>query len=88
MRQIILNYICLILIPMMAGFLLRFLFRHSKKAYLISLCLTVLSAAAWIAAYTIPSHGSERYFVYALMITSAATASLLTGVIICLKRRK
>ncbi len=86
MKQIILNYLCLIVFPLIFGVIIRFSCRRMKRAYFVTIGLIVLSVIAWIAAEVIPSHGNEQNGLLALIVTSVAVGSLLTGTLIKLKR--
>lgn len=85
MKQIILNYLCIVGLPLALGLAVRFAFRHVKRGYLITMGLITLALAAWIVVWTVPSYGSEQNGLLAIMATCAATASLLTGAILRLK---
>ena len=86
MGQIIINYLGLVMIPLFAGFLIRFLCRRTKRPYVVTLCLAVLMAAAWIAERTLPVNGSERYVLLAVQASCAAAASLVTEGVFALRR--
>lgn len=86
MSQILLNYLQLVIIPMLIGFIVRFCCRRRKNAYRVTVFFVIFALAAWIAAYIIPAHGSELYGLVALQITCAAVASLLSGLVIWLKK--
>ena len=88
MKQIIFNYLCVLIIPALIGFLGRFLFRRAKRGYLITVALLALTILGWIAANVIPSHGSELYAIRAMMITSASVAALVTEVMIRFKSKR
>ena len=87
MRQIIWNYMGIFVIPMVIGFVVRLLCHRITKAHFVTIGLLLLTVAAWAAAYVIPSHGSELYGILALMVTSAAIGSLLTGFVIRMKHK-
>ena len=82
MKQIIFNYLCVLIIPALIGFLVRFLFRRAKKGSLITAALIALAVLSWIVATVIPSHGSELYAIRAMMVTSASVAALMTDMVI------
>lgn len=80
MRQIILNWLYVFIGPPVLGLALRFFCRRRKKAYLITICLLLLTAAAWIVVWTVPSRGSELYGLTALQASLAAAGSLSAGI--------
>ena len=82
MKQIIINYLGLFIVPALIGFVVRFLLRRSKKGYWVTVGLVILTLIGWMAANVIPTHGSELYGVLALMVTSVTVASLVTGLLI------
>ena len=82
MKQIIFNYLCVLIIPALIGFLLRFSFRRAKKGSLITAALIALAVLSWIVATVIPSHGSELYAIRAMMVTSSSVAALMTDMVI------
>ena len=82
MKQIIFNYLCVLIIPALIGFLLRFFFRRAKKGSLITAALIALAVLSWIVATVIPSHGSELYAIRAMMVTSSSVAALMTDMVI------
>ena len=88
MGQIAWNYLGIFLIPIFAGFAARFFCRRRRKTWLMTACWVLLAAAAWLAAATVPNHGSELYGALALMASSVAIASLLTGLVLRLNGRK
>jgi len=88
MGQIILNYIFIFVIPLIVGLALRLLFRRVKRAYWITVGLLIFAVAAWVIAATVPTHGSERYGLLAVQMTSGAIGALLTGLVIHWKRKK
>lgn len=82
MKQIIFNYLCVLIIPALIGFLLRFFFRRAKRGSLITAALIALAVLSWIVATVIPSHGSELYAIRAMMVTSSSVAALMTDMVI------
>jgi protein-S-isoprenylcysteine O-methyltransferase Ste14 len=81
MGQIIINYLGIFMIPLFAGFLIRFLCRRTKRPYVVTLCLAVLMAAAWIAERTLPANA-----LLAVQASCAAAASLVTEGVFALRR--
>ena len=86
MGQIIKNYMFIFVVPFLIGITVRFLCRRIQRAYLITWVFIVFAVIGWIVYYVVPSYGSEVYGIIALMVTSAATGSLLTGIAFSLKR--
>lgn len=82
MKQIIINYLGLFIVPALVGFTVRFLLLRSKKGYLVTEGVAILTLISWVAANVIPTHGSEVCGVLTLMVTSAAVASFVTGLVI------
>lgn len=80
MRQIILNWLYVFIGPPVLGLAFRFFCHRRKKAYLITICLLLLTAAAWIVVWTVPNRGSELYGLTALQVSLAAAGSLSAGI--------
>lgn len=87
MGQIILNYLFIFVIPLLLGFAIRFFGRNIVRAYFITVFFMGLVVITRMAAWVIPSHGSEQNALLAVQASCAAVASLLTGVVISLKRK-
>ena len=79
MKQILLNYLGVLIIPVLIGFIVRFLFRRAKKGYLVTVAFACLTVIGWTVYYAIRTRGGELFGIWALMITSAAAASFITG---------
>lgn len=88
MTQIIMNYLGVLIIPVLIGFLVRFLLRRKKKGYWVTVAFTVLTAVGWILYNALRMRGGELIGIWALMISSAAVASFLTGFIVRLKKKE
>jgi len=88
MKQIIMNYLGIFIVPALIGFAVRFLLRRSQKGYWVTVGLAILTVIGWIAANTIPNHGSELYGILALMMTSALAGSFVTGLVVRLKANR
>lgn len=86
MGQIIVNYMGVFVIPVIIGASVRLLCRRTAHACFATAGFFILAIAAWAAVGTIPSHGSELYGILALQVTSAAAASLLTGLVLFLRK--
>lgn len=87
MRQIILNWLYVFIGPLVIGLALRFFCRRWKRAYLITLCLLLLTALAWTLAWTAPQ-GLEWYGLAALQASLAAAGSLAAGAALWLAGKK
>ena len=79
MKQIILNYLGVLIIPVLIGVIIRFLFRRAKNGYFVTVAFSCLSVMGWIVYEVIRTRGGELFGIWALMITSAAIASFVTG---------
>lgn len=88
MKQIIMNYLCVFIVPALIGFAVRFLLRRTPKGYWITAGLVILTIIAWVAANVIPNHGSELYGILALMVTSALVGSFVTGLLVRPKAKR
>lgn len=76
MKQIILNWLLIFIGPPVLGFAVRLFCRRWKRAYFITVCPLLLTAAAWIAVWTVPIRGSELYGLTAWQASLAAAGSL------------
>lgn len=79
MKQNILNWLFIFIGPPVLGFAVRLFCRRWKRAYFITVCLLLLTAAAWIAVWTVPIRGSELYGLTAWQASLAAAGSLAAG---------
>ena len=50
-----------------------------EKGIFITICLLLLTAAAWTVAWTVPNRGSELYGLTAWQASLAAAGSLAAG---------
>lgn len=50
MGQIVVNYVCIFIIPITISFAARFFCRRARKAYLVTVCPVLLAIMAWVAA--------------------------------------
>lgn len=76
MKQNILNWLFIFIGPPVLGFAVRLFCRRWKRAYFITVCPLLLTAAAWIAVWTVPIRGSELYGLTAWQASLAAAGSL------------
>lgn len=88
MKQIVLNWLYVFIGPPMLGMALRFFCRRWKRAHWITVCLVVLTAAAWTVAWTLPNRGSELYGIMAWQASLAAAGSLSVGLGLWLAEKK
>lgn len=87
MGQIIKNYTLIFIAPFLIGCVVRFLCRHIKRAYLVTLAFIAIAIVGWTARFVVPTHGSELYGIIALIATSMAIGALLTGLIVRTKNK-
>jgi uncharacterized membrane protein YeaQ/YmgE (transglycosylase-associated protein family) len=87
MKQILLNYLFVLVLPAVAGATLRFLLRRKKwGGALTAIALGAASVAAWVIAVHPPVLGSELYGLRAVQFTAAFFAAVVTSGILRLKR--
>lgn len=82
MKQIIINYLFILGLPIIVGLAVRILLRRFNKAYFVTVVFAVLTLAGWVVVNVIPSHGSELYGILAVQATAAFVSSLLTGLVL------
>ncbi len=85
--QIVWNIVCICVIPVLVGIILRLIFMKKQKGWIVSAVLSVLAVAASVVAIVIPSHGSEANGLLAYGAALAAVGSLVCGGIIRLVRK-
>ena len=88
MKQIVINYLFVVGLPIVVGFAVRFLFRRLSKACLVTAAFAALALTGWIVANAVPANGSELYGILAAQATAALISSLLTGVALTLKQKR
>lgn len=86
MGQLIKVYMMLYIVPFLTGFAVRFLCRHVKRGYFVTLGIIILAVIAWVVLYTVPANGDQSHAFIAHMATSAAVGAVLTGLITRLKQ--
>ena len=86
MKQIIVNYLFIFGLPVIIGLAVRIILQRFNKAYLATALFAILTAIGWCVANTIPSYGSELHAILAIQATAAFVSSLLTGLILRLKK--
>ena len=81
MAQIVWNYTQIFGIPILVGFIVRFLLRKRKKAWIVTAAGAVLSLIGLIIAIDPPVSGNEAYGLLTVAAASSTAASALTGLI-------
>ena len=87
MKQIIINYLFVLGLPIIVGLAVRILFQRFNKAYFTTVAFAVLALVGWVVVNVVPSHGSELYGILATQATVAFVSSLLTGLVLKLKSK-
>ena len=87
MKQIIINYLFVLGLPIIVGLAVRILFQRFNKAYFTTVALAVLALVGWVVVNVVPSNGSELYGILATQATVAFVSSLLTGLVLKLKSK-
>ena len=87
MKQIIINYLFVLGLPIIVGLAVRILFQRFNKAYFTTVAFAVLSLVGWVVVNVVPSNGSELYGILATQATVAFVSSLLTGLVLKLKSK-
>ena len=87
MKQIIINYLFVLGLPIIVGLAVRILFQRFNKAYFTTVAFAVLSLVGWVVVNVVPSNGSELYWILATQATVAFISSLLTGLVLKLKSK-
>ena len=87
MKQIIINYLFILGLPIIVGFAIRVLLQRFNKAYFVTGAFAILTLAGWVVVNVVPSHGSELYGILAMQATSAFVSSLLTGLVLKMKSK-
>ena len=87
MKQIIINYLFVLGLPIIVGLAVRILFQRFNKAYFTTVAFAVLALVGWVVVNAVPSNGSELYRILATQATVAFVSSLLTGLVLKLKSK-
>ena len=87
MKQIIMNYLFVVGLPIIVGLAVRILLQRFNKAYFATVVFAVLTLVGWIVVNVVPSNGSELYGILAIQATVAFVSSLLTGLVLKLKSK-
>lgn len=86
MTQIIKNYLIIFIVPFLVGLTARFLCRHARKAYLVTVVFLILAVVGWATACIIPSHGNELNSLLAGEATMATVGALLAELFLWVRR--
>lgn len=87
MKQIIINYLFIVGLPIIVGLAVRILLQRFDKAYFATVVFAVLTIVGWVVVNVIPSNGSELYWILAIQTTITFVSSLLTGLVLRLKSK-
>ena len=87
MKQIIINYLFVVGLPIIVGLAVRILLQRFNKACFSTVAFAVLSLVGWVVVDVVPSNGSELYGILATQVTIAFVSSLLTGLVLKLKSK-
>ena len=87
MKQIIINYLFVVGLPIIVGLAVCILLQRFNKAYFATVAFAVLALVGWVVVNVVPSHGSELYGILATQATVAFVSSLLTGLVLKLKSK-
>ena len=88
MKQIIINYLFIFGLPVIIGLAVRIILQRFNKAYLVTTLFAILTAIGWYIANAMPSYGSELHGILAIQTTVVFVSSLLTGLILRLKKKR
>ena len=69
MKQIIINYLFIVGLPIIVGLAVRILLQRFDKAYFATVVFAVLTIVGWVVVNVIPSNGSELYWILAIQTT-------------------
>lgn len=85
MAQILLNYFLLSAFPFAIGFFARFLLRQEPRGVVLTVCSAAVALFLWSAALLLPSHGSERIAITAVMVSCLAAGTFAAGAVLRLR---
>lgn len=88
MKQIILNYLTIFILPFLLGALVRFLLRKFSKAWLATAVCAVLTVTVFALFLTVDSFGNEAFGIWLYTASCLSLGSLLTGVVLKITGRK
>ena len=86
-KQIILNYLVIFVLPLISGGCVRFFCRKRSKAWLVTVAPALLAIAAYVAACNPPVLGSELYGLQTVQLCCFTIASLIVGLIFRKKKK-
>lgn len=86
-KQIILNYLVIFVLPLISGGCVRFFCRKWSKAWLVTVVPALLATAAYAAACDPPVPGSESYGLQTVQLCCFTIASLIVGLIFRKKKK-
>ena len=87
MRQIIWSWICLAVLPLLAGLLFRLLLRRWRQGWLLTAAAAVLALILFLWALTIPIPGSEGPGLRAIQAVCLTLGAGVMELALWLKRR-
>ena len=87
MKQIIINYLFVLGLPIIVGLAVCILLQRFNKAYFATVAFAVLALVGWVVVNVAPSNGSELYRILATQATIAFVSSLLTGLVLKMKSK-
>ena len=87
MKQIIINYLFVLGLPIIVGLAVRILFQRFNKAYFTTVAFAVLALLGCVVVNVVHSHGSELNGILATQATVSFVSSLLTGLVLKLKSK-
>ena len=87
MKQIIVNYLVVVGLPIIGGLVVRILLQRFRKAYFVTVAFAVAALVRWAVVITAPSNGSELNALLAVQTTTAFVSSLVTGLVLELKEK-
>ena len=87
MKQIIINYLFVVGLPIIVGLAVCILLQRFNKAYFATVAFAVLALVGWVVVNVAPSNGSELYRILATQATIAFVSSLLTGLVLKMKSK-
>lgn len=88
MKQIILNYLTIFILPFLLGAFVRFLLRKFSRAWLATAVCAVLTATMFALFLTVDSFGNEAFGIWLYVASCLLLGSLLTGTIARLLNRR
>ena len=82
MGQIIWNWTCVLVLPLLAGILVRALLRKKKRAWIFTAAAAVAALALLAWAWTIPIPGNEGPGLRALQVLFVTLGAGMTGLVL------